>query len=228
MVGENGIGALYAGPDYAARTWQAASRFIEEGGRGLFTRPATEMKCAGAPLKHTFLIDDRLTRAEAPRGRADRLYRAADPRSSACPSWPNGCACFLTTATSITPTWRTLRSIDAGRRSPHSPTPTGHPRRGVRLPPRHPAAACTRVRAPVGSCLGRPVDRPGLGRLRPSHAAPQPLRQHLGRGRRGGRAEGQDGGEREMAGAGGRGSPRGRDRRRPREPRPTTATPPVR
>lgn len=58
MVGENGIGALYAGPEYAARTWMAASRFTQEGGVGLFTRPATEMKCAGAPLKHTFLIDD--------------------------------------------------------------------------------------------------------------------------------------------------------------------------
>ena len=53
--GKNGIGALYAGPDYAARTWQAASKFIDEGGAGLFTRPATEMKCAGAPLKHAFL-----------------------------------------------------------------------------------------------------------------------------------------------------------------------------
>jgi sulfide:quinone oxidoreductase len=67
---QNGIGALYAGPDYAARTWQAASRFVEEGGRGIFTRPATEMKCAGAPLKHTFLIDDRLRRAGHREGRA--------------------------------------------------------------------------------------------------------------------------------------------------------------
>lgn len=58
MVGENGIGALYAGPQYAERTWAAASKFADEGGVGLFTRPGTEMKCAGAPLKHTFLIDD--------------------------------------------------------------------------------------------------------------------------------------------------------------------------
>ena len=58
LVGTNGIGALYAGPDYAAKTWQAASQFTEEGGVGLFTRPETEMKCAGAPLKHTFLIED--------------------------------------------------------------------------------------------------------------------------------------------------------------------------
>lgn len=58
MVGKDGIGALYAGPEYASRTWTAASKFIETGGVGLFTRPSTEMKCAGAPLKHTFLIDD--------------------------------------------------------------------------------------------------------------------------------------------------------------------------
>lgn len=58
MVGKDGIGALYAGPEYAARTWRAADAFAETGGVGLFTRPATEMKCAGAPLKHTFLIDD--------------------------------------------------------------------------------------------------------------------------------------------------------------------------
>jgi sulfide:quinone oxidoreductase len=65
MVGQNGIGALYAGPQYAARTWEAASVFAETGGIGLFTRPATEMKCAGAPLKHTFLIDDIASRSGA-------------------------------------------------------------------------------------------------------------------------------------------------------------------
>ena len=75
MVGQNGIGALYAGPDHAARTWEAASKFTEEGGVGLFTRPATEMKCAGAPLKHTFLIDD-ITRRAGNRGKARMLYAA--------------------------------------------------------------------------------------------------------------------------------------------------------
>lgn len=79
MVGENGIGALYAGPEYAARTWQAAERFTEEGGTGLFTRPATEMKCAGAPLKHAFLIDDIAKRAGND-GRTNMVYAA--PQSS--------------------------------------------------------------------------------------------------------------------------------------------------
>ncbi len=75
MVGRDGIGALYAGPDYAARTWQAASHFIENGGVGVFTRPATEMKCAGAPLKHTFLIEDIASRGPAA-GRHSFQYTA--------------------------------------------------------------------------------------------------------------------------------------------------------
>jgi sulfide:quinone oxidoreductase len=58
MVGSNGIGALYAGPEHAAKTWTAARKFTEEGGIALMTRPTTEMKCAGAPLKHAFLVED--------------------------------------------------------------------------------------------------------------------------------------------------------------------------
>ena len=58
LVGTNGIGALYAGAEYAAKTWDAARTFTEEGGVALMTRPATEMKCAGAPLKHAFLVED--------------------------------------------------------------------------------------------------------------------------------------------------------------------------
>ena len=75
LVGKDGIGALYAGADYAARTWQAASAFAEQGGIGLFTRPATEMKCAGAPLKHTFLIDDIASRG-AGKGKCEMHYAA--------------------------------------------------------------------------------------------------------------------------------------------------------
>lgn len=75
LVGTNGIGALYAGPDYAAKTWAAASAFVETGGEGLFTRPATEMKCAGAPLKHTFLIDD-IARKAGTRGKMNLAYAA--------------------------------------------------------------------------------------------------------------------------------------------------------
>lgn len=79
MIGENGIGGLYGGPEQAARTWQAAQKFTEEGGIGIFTRPATEMKCAGAPLKHTFLIDD-IARRAGNTGKMNMIYTA--PQSS--------------------------------------------------------------------------------------------------------------------------------------------------
>jgi sulfide:quinone oxidoreductase len=75
MVGTNGIGALYAGPDYAAKTWTSAQKFTEDGGIGLMTRPATEMKCAGAPLKHAFLIEDIASRSGA-RGKFEIHYAA--------------------------------------------------------------------------------------------------------------------------------------------------------
>ncbi|MGB1025531.1 MAG: NAD(P)/FAD-dependent oxidoreductase [Rhodospirillaceae bacterium] len=74
-VGQNGLGALYAGPQYAAATWKAMSKFADEGGRGLFLRPATEMKCAGAPLKYTFLTDSHLRR-RGNRGKAELVYAA--------------------------------------------------------------------------------------------------------------------------------------------------------
>ncbi|MEY8839988.1 FAD/NAD(P)-binding oxidoreductase, partial [Cribrihabitans sp. XS_ASV171] len=75
MVGREGLGSLYAGPEYAARTWKAAAHYVEEGGVGLFTRPATEMKCAGAPLKHTFLIEG-IARERETRGKLDITYMA--------------------------------------------------------------------------------------------------------------------------------------------------------
>jgi len=68
LVGKEGIGCLYAGPEYAVKTWQAAERFVNQGGVAVSTRPATEMKCAGAPLKHTFLIDDIASRGPRPTG----------------------------------------------------------------------------------------------------------------------------------------------------------------
>lgn len=78
MVGTNGIGALYSGPEYAAQTWEAAQKFTEEGGIALMTRPATEMKCAGAPLKHAFLVEDIASRGGAA-GKFEIHYAAPQP-----------------------------------------------------------------------------------------------------------------------------------------------------
>lgn len=115
MVGENGIGALYGGPDFAARTWAAASRFIEEGGRGVFTRPATEMKCAGAPLKHTFLIDDLLSRA-GNRGKAEMVYAAPQKGLFGVPIVAEKVRMLFGERNIATTMERTLTAIDASRK----------------------------------------------------------------------------------------------------------------
>jgi len=74
-IGQDGLGSIYAGPDAAFATWGAMSQFADKGGVGLFLRPNTEMKCAGAPLKYTFLTDDYLRR-RGNRGKAEVIYAA--------------------------------------------------------------------------------------------------------------------------------------------------------
>lgn len=62
LIGREGIGCVYDNHEHAARTWQMVDRFAEEGGVGLFTRPAGGIKCAGAPLKVTMLTEDLMQR----------------------------------------------------------------------------------------------------------------------------------------------------------------------
>jgi sulfide:quinone oxidoreductase len=57
LIGKEGIGSIFAGPEAAAASSRAFAAYAEKGGVALFGRPATEMKCAGAPLKVTFLAD---------------------------------------------------------------------------------------------------------------------------------------------------------------------------
>jgi len=124
MVGQNGIGALYAGPDYAARTWAAAARFTEQGGIGLFTRPATEMKCAGAPLKHTFLIDD-IARRAGNSGKTDIIYAANNDSLFGVPIVSEKVR-MLFEDRGITPAFsHVLKAVDAGRKRASFDTPGG-------------------------------------------------------------------------------------------------------
>lgn len=74
-IGQNGLGSIYAGPAQAEATWRAMSQFADRGGVGVFHRPATEMKCAGAPLKYAFLTEDTLSR-RGNRSRAELIYHA--------------------------------------------------------------------------------------------------------------------------------------------------------
>lgn len=62
-IGRNGLASVYPGPEAAAATWAAMDAFRQKGGRALMTLPATPLKCAGAPLKMTFMLRDRLAQA---------------------------------------------------------------------------------------------------------------------------------------------------------------------
>ncbi|MFA8387236.1 MAG: FAD/NAD(P)-binding oxidoreductase [Pelagibaca sp.] len=124
MVGQNGIGALYAGPQYAAATWKAAKAYTETGGVGLFTRPATEMKCAGAPLKHTFLIED-IARTAGTRGKLDVQYMANNNSLFGVPIVSEKVR-MLFEDRGITPVYsHVLRAIDAGAKTATFDTPEG-------------------------------------------------------------------------------------------------------
>ncbi|HEV8036656.1 FAD-dependent oxidoreductase [Yoonia sp.] len=124
MVGRNGIGALYAGPQYAAATWQAAQAFTENGGIGLFTRPETEMKCAGAPLKHTFLIED-LSRTAGTRSKAEYHYVAPQTSLFGVPIVSEKVRMLFDDRGISTSMQHTLKAIDPSAKRATFDTPDG-------------------------------------------------------------------------------------------------------
>lgn len=75
LIGREGIASVYGGPQAAEASWRALDVFRQRGGVGLFGRPQTEMKCAGAPLKQTFLADDYLRRS-GKRAASEIIYNA--------------------------------------------------------------------------------------------------------------------------------------------------------
>ncbi|WP_404472060.1 NAD(P)/FAD-dependent oxidoreductase [Vreelandella venusta] len=61
LVGQHGIGSVYASIEGASRTNQAIQTWLNSGqGKGIFTAAPTPVKCAGAPLKMTFTTLSRL------------------------------------------------------------------------------------------------------------------------------------------------------------------------
>ncbi|HSH29753.1 MAG TPA: FAD-dependent oxidoreductase [Thiohalobacter sp.] len=76
LIGREGIGSTYYGPDGAHATYLMSEKFIETGGTALFTIPATPLKCAGAPVKAAFLTESRMREAGT-RGKGEYLYLAS-------------------------------------------------------------------------------------------------------------------------------------------------------
>ena len=124
MVGENGIGAHYAGPAHAEATWRAMDRFTDEGGQGLFLRPATEMKCAGAPLKYTFLTDD-YARRKGTRGNMEITYAAHSKSLFGVPIVNEKVRMLFEDRGFTTVHDHVLRAIDPGAKTATFDTPDG-------------------------------------------------------------------------------------------------------
>jgi sulfide:quinone oxidoreductase len=114
LIGTNGIGALYASPGNAARTWTAVARFAEEGGTAVFTRPTTEMKCAGAPLKHAFLVEDIAGRKA--RGKHEFHYTAPQDALFSVPIVSEKVRMLFGERGIATHYRQTLKAIDPGAR----------------------------------------------------------------------------------------------------------------
>ncbi|MBQ9259924.1 MAG: NAD(P)/FAD-dependent oxidoreductase [Neisseriaceae bacterium] len=61
--GQNGLASVYHSPETAMASWHAMDAFRKKGGRAIMTLAPTDMKCAGAPLKMTFMLADRIRQA---------------------------------------------------------------------------------------------------------------------------------------------------------------------
>lgn len=75
LIGKEGITCIYPSPEAAAASWGVMSKFTDTGGVGIFHRPKTEMKCAGAPIKYTFLTEDTLVR-KGTRSKSEIIFNA--------------------------------------------------------------------------------------------------------------------------------------------------------
>lgn len=129
LIGRHGIGSIYAGPAAAHATWQAMSAFADQGGTGVFTRPATEMKCAGAPLKYTFVTDDYLRR-RGQRGKSKVIYHSNSKALFSVPIVSEKVRMLFRERGIETRYERVLKAIDPGRRIATFDTPAGREEQG--------------------------------------------------------------------------------------------------
>ena len=123
-IGQEGLGSIYHSPQAASATWGAMSQFAQTGGMGVFGRPAGEMKCAGAPLKYTFITDDRLRRA-GQRSKAELVYMAQSKALFGVPIVAEKVRMLFQDRGVKVNHEHVLQSIDLGKRIATYKTPTG-------------------------------------------------------------------------------------------------------
>lgn len=62
-LGQNDLTSVYHSPEVALNTWHVMDKFRKKGGQAVMTLAPTAMKCAGAPLKMTFMLADHLNQS---------------------------------------------------------------------------------------------------------------------------------------------------------------------
>lgn len=129
LIGKEGIGSIYHSPAGAEATWRAMSSFADMGGKGIFVRPGTEMKCAGAPLKYTFITDDHLRR-RGNRGKAEIVYNANNTALFSVPIVSEKVRMLFQERDIKVNYQRILKSVDPGRRIAVFTTPEGTEEQG--------------------------------------------------------------------------------------------------
>jgi len=124
LIGKEGIGSIYHSPEGAQATWHAMSAFADMGGRGVFVRPATEVKCAGAPLKYTFITEDYLQRS-GQRGKSEVVYNSNSKALFGVPIISEKVQALFQERNIQANYERVLKAIDPGRRIATFKTPEG-------------------------------------------------------------------------------------------------------
>ncbi len=124
LIGREGIGSIYHSPEAAEKTWALMSKFADEGGVGVFQRPGTEMKCAGAPLKYTFITEDYLTRRKT-RGKAELIYNSNNKALFSVPIVSEKVRMLFRERDIIMNYDRILKAIDPGKKIVTFSSPEG-------------------------------------------------------------------------------------------------------
>ena len=124
LIGREGIGSVYLGPEAAVATWGLMSDFAGKGGRAVFARPATDIKCPAAPLRYTFFTEDHL-RQQGTRDKAEIIYNSGTGSLIGMPALAERLSAFFDQRGIAVNYNRVLASIDPGRRIATFRTPDG-------------------------------------------------------------------------------------------------------
>src|SRR5690606_1749053 len=116
--------SIYANPPAAAASFRAIDAFVDQGGVGLFGRPTTEMKCAGAPLKVTFITDD-LARRKGRRSAVKLVYNAHNPTVFSVPPVHDRVTQMFAARDIAVNFSHVLKAIDPGAKRATYETPEG-------------------------------------------------------------------------------------------------------